>query len=123
MVQARCKDLIKGHGREAARHMKVFDISEEKYRRLWKETARRLGVAEPGPPHSARHTGASRDAATGYRTLAQIQRRGRWTSERSVLRYAKTANCVASYQQVPDAILEEGAALSRSRTRPAVAKD
>ena len=40
-------------------------------------------------PHIVRHSGASNDAAHGRRTLASIQKRGRWASKKSVARYEK----------------------------------
>jgi hypothetical protein len=43
----------------------------------------------PHHPHAARHGGASTDALTGARTLAQIQQRGTWRCFRSVIRYEK----------------------------------
>ena len=42
-----------------------------------------------GPPHSARHSGPSRDLTTGYRSLESILKRGRWKALSSVHRYAK----------------------------------
>ena len=36
-----------------------------------------------------RHGGASHDAAARLRTIAEIKRRGRWASDRSVRRYEK----------------------------------
>jgi hypothetical protein len=86
------KKQIKGKSPSA----RLFNSNATTYRRAWQESVALVktwkGCAgfEVGPPHSVRHTGASRDAATGYRSLWQIQRRGRWQSEKSVLRYAKT---------------------------------
>ena len=40
-------------------------------------------------PYQARHSGASVDAANGIRSIQAIQKRGRWLSKRSVLRYEK----------------------------------
>ena len=42
-----------------------------------------------GPPHTLRHTGASRDQATGLRTIEEIMQRGCWKVMASVTRYAK----------------------------------
>ena len=38
------------------------------------QTRMKLGEGLVGPPHRARHTGASRDLASGYRTSEQVQR-------------------------------------------------
>jgi hypothetical protein len=40
-------------------------------------------------PHCLRHGGPSTDFALGYRSLADIQRRGRWHAQASVKRYEK----------------------------------
>ena len=37
-----------------------------------------------GPPHTARHTGASRDLAGGRRSFDEIKRRGRWKADDGV---------------------------------------
>ena len=69
---------------------KLFDITVDKYRKQLQRAARILNLDDLGPAHTVRHSGPSEDATTGYRTIWQIQRRGRWASEKSVLRYAKT---------------------------------
>ena len=70
---------------------KVFDITESRFRQLWKEAANVVTGDHRlvGPPHSLRHTGASRDRATGRRTIEEIMERGRWKVMASVARYAK----------------------------------
>ncbi|CAK0869509.1 unnamed protein product, partial [Prorocentrum cordatum] len=67
----------------------VFGCSVEAYRRALRKASDDIGITA-FPAHSARHSGPSRDAAEGYRTVWAIQRRGRWASEKSVLRYMKT---------------------------------
>ena len=42
-------------------------------------------------PHILRHSGASNDRAHDRRSLADIQKRGRWAAKKSVLRYEKAA--------------------------------
>ena len=42
-------------------------------------------------PYTARHGGASHDAATGFRSQEGIKRRGRWLVDGSVRRYEKHA--------------------------------
>jgi hypothetical protein len=52
------------------------------------------GVLEvPHHPHAARHGGASTNALTGARTLAQIQQWETWRCFRSVIRYGSTVPC------------------------------
>ena len=116
-AKRRCKDPKK-LSRE-----RVFPISKAKYRLLWNKASTALGI-NPGPPHGARHTGASRDVAEGYRTMLQVQRRGRWTADRSVLRYARTHDWIVATSQQPTAIKEKGQKLLAGRQgRPAIAKE
>ena len=87
---------------------KLFATTAEKYRKVWRDAEKTIqgwpGCAQfkIGPPHSIRHTGPSRDAAQGYRTIWQIQRRGCWSSEKSVLRYAKTHCWTLAQSRLPD---------------------
>ncbi|CAK0897485.1 unnamed protein product, partial [Prorocentrum cordatum] len=86
---------------------RVFSCSVDAYRRALRRACDDVGV-EHFPPHAARHSGPSHDAATGYRTAWAIQRRGRWASEKSVLRYMKTHALVAARAALPPDILERG---------------
>ena len=92
------------HGRDPKE--KLFKVTPESFYRWWKWGCAQVGLRRP--PHSCRHTGASRDAATGYRSLRQIQRRGRWLVERSVQRYAKSHEWIAALAKCPKDIREEG---------------
>ena len=117
MLRRRVRELRKRHGAKAEQ-MLVFPVTANVYRREWARGMKALGIPA-APPHSARHTGASVDAATGYRTLLQIQRRGRWSSDRSVVRYARTHDLIAAYTGVPGSIVEAGRKLLATRTRDA----
>ena len=97
--------------------------SPAKFRTAWAAAAKQLQVTI-GPVHSIRHSGPSHDAATGYRTMWQIQRRGRWSSERSVLRYAKSHTWLQVRARLPEDILARGAAILACREqRPGTAKE
>ena len=108
---------------EKAKGEKVFVSSAPRFRRLWYEVAAELGHAI-GPPHSVRHSGPAHDVGCGYRTLWQAQRRGRWASEKSVLRYAKTHTWVEQRAKVADEIMREGRAILDGRApRPPAARE
>ena len=47
-------------------------------------------------PYQARHSGASIDAALGYRNRSELKARGRWQSDRSVVRYESKARLAES---------------------------
>jgi hypothetical protein len=104
---------------------KLYKTNAVKYRELWLSAIKEIkqwpdcSDFSCGPPHSVRHTGASRDASTGYRSIWQIQRRGRWSSEKSVLRYSKSHAWVSAHSRVPQAAFKIGAvALSCRGFRP-----
>lgn len=73
----------------------LFSLRPSQFYALWNKACRRLRI-DPGPPHSLRHCGSSFDLleqgakSKPYRTLGQVQTRGRWAAEKSVLRYGKT---------------------------------
>ena len=86
---------------------KIFSTTAQRYRAALQNAGRRVGYEVPAA-HSVRHSGPSRDAAEGYRSLSQIQRRGRWTSPKSVLRYAKAHVYIAAKSQLPEGLLQRG---------------
>ena len=70
----------------------VFDkLSPLTYSKWWRWAAKKAcgDTSGAGKPHSARHTGPSRDLTEGYRTLESIMKRGRWKALSSINRYAK----------------------------------
>ncbi|CAK0806068.1 unnamed protein product, partial [Prorocentrum cordatum] len=67
------------------------------------------------PPRAARHSGPSRDAATGCRAARAIQRRGRWASEKSALRCMKARALVAARAALPPDPIERGARLMEKK--------
>ena len=93
---------------------KVFNSTPVKYRAALHAAADHLDMEIP-PAHSVRHSGPSRDAAEGYRSLPQIQRRGRWTSAKSVLRYSKSHVYIAAVANLPAKIRERGQRILRGR--------
>eukprot|EP00959_Pyramimonas_sp_CCMP1952_P048080 1003699-Pyramimonas_sp.AAC.1 len=101
----------------------VFGCSVEAYRRALRKASDDIGIAA-FPARSARHSGPSHDAAEGYRTVWAIQRRGRWASEKSVLRYMKTHALVAARAAVPAAVMARGRELlARQAPRPEKARE
>ena len=52
-------------------------------------------------PYLFRHSGPPHDILTKARDLAAVKRRGRWCSERSVLRYEKAARVTSRLKALP----------------------
>ena len=72
-------DILKRRSANLGTKDRVFPIAAATYAKWWRAALRHV-LGDPsrgGPPHSARHTGASRDLSTGYRAFEQVQRRGR----------------------------------------------
>ena len=116
-------EILKRRNANLRNDERVFPISAATYAKWWRAALKHvLGSADlRGPPHSARHTGASKDLATGYRTFAQVQRRGRWKTQVAVQRYARPHVWMAAEASVPKDVLDKGNALLSERPpRPKV---
>ena len=100
-----------------ANNDKVFDIGADNYRRHWTKAAKEVlgNATAAGTPHSARHTGASRDLTEGYRNLEQVMKRGRWKALNSVHRYAKPHAWYAALAALPQAVRERGDLILHAR--------
>ena len=90
---------------------RVFSFSQAKFRAEWGTTLLRLAIAFVGPPHTLRHSGPSRDAASGARTLEEIRRRGRWSQLKSVQRYSKGHELTVHRSRLPEAVIRRGTEL------------
>ena len=114
--------LARRKGERSAKD-KLFRTNATRCIKLWYEIA--AALSHPiGPPHSVRHSGPAHDVGSGYRTLWQAQRRGRWASEKSVLRYAKTHTWVEQRAKTSEAIMEEGRQILACRSpRPSAARE
>lgn len=97
---------------------RVFSITPSQYRYWWRLAASSvLGKSYETSPHAARHTGASRDLASGYRTFEQVQRRGRWKVPGSVQRYARTHVWHSVEASLPTEVRARGDAILSQRER------
>lgn len=68
----------------------LLPITMAVYAKLVRDATSALGLtALKISPHTWRHGGASVDALSGERSIAAIQRRGRWKAPNSVARYEK----------------------------------
>ena len=71
----------------------LWDFDYAQYTQAFKDAARTLG--------QARHSGASIDRSRNYRTQLEVQRRGQWRSQTSVMRYEKSARLAATTESLP----------------------
>ena len=56
-------------------------------------------------PHGLRHGGASHDKVAGFRSLAEIQSRGKWRALQSVQRYEKHARIAEQLERLDPRVL------------------
>lgn len=93
---------------------RLFTHTPSSFYRSWNPSCLNLGY-DPGPPHALRHTGPSYDmledtrSEKPYRTIVQVQVRGRWRAKSSVLRYGKTFVYIRARSQVPQHVVILGA--------------
>ena len=77
------------------------DISLPSYESFCRQACEKLGYkCACVMPHIIRHSSASNDVYHGRRTLAEVQKRGRWAAKKSVSRYEKHAFLLAQWRQV-----------------------
>ena len=86
------------HSRCAAPEDSLFSgLQLQRYEPGFHDASRTLGLQrQHAVPHSVRHAGPSEDAFHKRMVLAAIQKRGRWGSPKSVVRYEKVPSCFAS---------------------------
>ncbi len=82
----------------------VFRFTYPQYLVVWHKALKRLRLLDyvmKLVPYMARHSGPSIDAARSLRTRREIKDRGRWASDRSVLRYEQRARLARSFNRLP----------------------
>ena len=92
---------------------KVFCLSEAAFLEIWMVLFSFFGW-HYCPPHSLRHTGPTYDAYLNYRSLTQIQWRGRWTALTSVQRYTKSHVYVEQLAQLSEEQKQRGLQLLKT---------
>ena len=71
------------NGREP--HEIIWPFARDRYAQRFKAVAKKAGMEKWNlVPYSLRHSGPSWDRATRHRTLQEVQRRGRWMTEKCV---------------------------------------
>eukprot|EP00438_Fugacium_kawagutii_P019574 Skav228158 [mRNA] locus=scaffold439:19428:23715:+ [translate_table: standard] len=72
-----------------------------KYERLFSQACSELNLPVTVTPHMVRHSAASNDQCCKRRSIQQIQKRGRWQSQKSVVRYEKEAYLLQAWDRIP----------------------
>jgi integrase len=79
---------------------RLFPLSPSRYRLIFKEALRALGLTANYVPHSLRHGAATRAMRQGV-SLEEIMRRGRWASSKSVRTYIQQGQALLLAYHVP----------------------
>ena len=120
------KEIVRARLKGLAPDDRLFPVTSNQYPQWWGRAADAiLGKdRQQCSPRAARHTGASRDLATGCRSLEQVQRRGRWKTPSSVQRYAKTHVWRSVEALLSEHVRERGNAILSGRApRPRKAQE
>jgi hypothetical protein len=78
----------------------LFSFSYPNFCKAFEHCRKELGLP-PIVPYKSRHSGPSIDMARGNRNRQEIRDRGRWKSEKSVIRYEQRARLAQSCQRLP----------------------
>lgn len=87
----------------------IIGCSRMEFRKIWDKAVRSAGLGalnNPGAPvlHQLRHGGPSADRASRVRSLREVQKRGRWGSERPVQRYEKAGRVSEQMNRLSQAV-------------------
>ena len=86
-----------------------------KYEALFRKYSRSLlGKLGPVTPHVARHSAPSHDVLVGSRSLAMVQKRGRWAHPKSVKRYEKSGRLLLQAARLPVHLAKRASAAESS---------
>ena len=78
----------------------LFNFSYPNFCKAFDHCRKKLGLP-PMVPYESRHSGPAVDMARGNRNRQEIRDRGRWKSEKSVIRYEQRARLAQTYQRLP----------------------
>ena len=79
----------------------LFRLSQTQLGYQFRQACHHLQLPEIPTLYQLRHGGASWDFAAGRRTLAEVQRRGRWRAPASVRRYEKGGRAGEQLNRLP----------------------
>ena len=94
---------------------RLFPVSADRYRRVFKQTCAALGLPSAYVPHSHRHGGATRWHLLGH-SIEDILMRGRWASTKSARRYVQAGRAMLLTTRVPDQVGVIARVLTRNVT-------
>lgn len=69
---------------------KIFKFTYAEFTKEFTKARRKLRIKQLFP-YQCRHSGASIDLCNHYRSIAEVKSRGTWGSEKSMMRYNRSA--------------------------------
>ena len=86
-------------------------VNLDLYERHFRNTKSQLKLGKfELTPHSVRHSGPSLDSLSKARDPSAIQSRGRWRTQKSILRYQKPGQMLAKMAKVPQTVWDDASA-------------
>jgi hypothetical protein len=67
----------------------------------WKQAVEAIGVQHYDKPYLLRHSGPSQDRSANWRSLEEVQQRGRWSTRSSMTRYEKHSRLQHGWARLP----------------------
>eukprot|EP00435_Cladocopium_sp_Y103_P017187 s872_g4.t1 len=91
------------------RNQLIFgSISLREYENLFKQARKDAVLAQfDFTPHCVRHSGPSCDFLQRARTATEIQTRGRWGTQKAILRYQKPGQMLARMRKIPQDVWDK----------------
>ena len=80
---------------------RLFDFDYQVLAREFRRTCKRLRIRRL-VPYQARHSGVGIDLSLGHRSIPEAKDRGRWASDKSMMRYNKSAKLAQVLKQFDD---------------------
>lgn len=96
-----CRALV----RDRSRSDTALGLTMPQHTAMFRRAVEQLQLSSLHPvPYQLRHTGASRELVLHQRPLAEVKRKGRWFSDRSLQRYLKGGRTAEQFESLPKAL-------------------
>ena len=99
--------ILRARKRHRRGRDRAFRVTKSRMTALWHASFQKYKIPHQ-PMHSLRHTGPSRDVYVGYRTLAEVKKRGRWKGKEGVERYSKVHIYIKALSHLDPQLLARG---------------
>jgi hypothetical protein len=84
----------------------LWSLSNYQWNKCLRDAVKSLGLPWKVSAYVLRHTGPSQDVLSRDRTLEQVKRRGRWSSDQTVRRYEKSSRVLARLKDLRRDLLQ-----------------